>query len=457
VQNSVADVIRLRRLLVVAFLISLSGLIAQAAEPRSAATVAPRPDFPAWAANQEREPVEWPKELHGSVRNADGRPFADAKILLEIKVQLWVVGGIYEKVVYHQETTTNADGRYAFKTAGFPVIRHRPFDATVTASAPDRLAARSWWWYSPRDKKGESHFGTLTLKSGRAVSGRILDPAGAPVGDAIVQAYDTGARSRRWAPGATKTDKEGRFRLRAPAGDGVGAWVHSTHGAPQFVKFPDDAGEIEVKLERGTSVEGTLLSKDLKPCAGVVVGAESFYDGAFRAYHLPFRLAARTDREGRFHFPPLAGEYRFFVTEASDSMDARGALESNTAAPSVIPKMENLAGSDSRRITLYAGDSATIDGTVRWDDGGPAVGSTVVATMMPAGNGPGFKLAQGVTDQNGRYQLRLPEFVERLLVQVDMERRNDKSFRAVTADGKDSIQLQEVSSRGHHIDFTFRP
>jgi hypothetical protein len=30
-------------------------------------------------------------------------------------------------------------------------------------------------------------------------------------------------------------------------------------------------------------------------------------------------------------------------------------------------------------------------------------------------------------------------------------------LRAMTSDDKEYIQLNEISSRGHHVDFTFRP
>ena len=205
-----------------------------------------------------------------------------------------------------------------------------------------------------------------------------------------------------------------------------------------------------------------LLTKDLKPAAGALVAAESFYNGAFRTHHLPYRLATRTDREGRFHFPPLKGEYRFFVTEASESMaseskDASGFMETESVPLSVAPRTETFSDAESRRVTLYAGDSSKVDGHVRWDDGSPAAGSIVVATMMPAVNGPGLQLAHTLTDASGHYELRLPEFVERVDVRVDMQKRNDHYFRAMTSDDKEYIQLNEISSRGHHIDFTFRP
>jgi hypothetical protein len=444
----------------------LAGVVVRAAEPRTSDGMRSLESL-AWADNRVSEAIEWPKELYGLVRSADGRPFAGAKIVLEIKVQLWPLGGLYEKTVYRDETVGNAEGRFAFKTAGIPAIRRRPIVATVTASAPERLTWQTWWWYSPQDMKGEPRFGTITLASGRMVSGRVVDAAGASVVDGVLHAYDTNARSGRWVAGAIRADATGRFRFRAPAGDGVGAWVGSSRGAPQFVKLPENSGDIEIKLERGTSIDGVLLTKELKPAAGALVAAESFYNGAFRTHHLPFRLATRTDRDGRFHFPPLTGEYRFFVTEASESMasestasksmDASGFMETNEVPLSVAPKTETFSDAESRRVTLYAGDSSKVDGKVRWDDGSPAASSIVVATMMPAVNGPGLQLAHALTDASGHYELQLPEFVERVDVRVETQKRNGHYFRAMTSDDKEYIQLNEISSRGHHIDFTFRP
>ena len=143
-------------------------------------------------------------------------PLRGAKIVLEIKVQLWPLGGLYEKTVYQEETVSHAEGRFVFKTARIPAIRRRPIVATVTASAPDRLTRQTWWWYSPQDMKGEPRFGTITLASGRMVSGRVVDATGAPVGDAVLHGYDTNFRNGRWVAGAIKADAKGRFRFRAP-------------------------------------------------------------------------------------------------------------------------------------------------------------------------------------------------------------------------------------------------
>jgi hypothetical protein len=441
----------------IAFLSFVAGVLVLGGEPRASDGITSLESL-TWANSPVSEPFEWPKELHGAVRDSEKRPVAGARIVLEIKVQLFPVGGVYEKIVYRQETVTNAEGRFAFQTAGMPAIRRRPIVATVTASAADRLTRQTWWWYGPQESEGEPGFGTITLATGRTVSGRVVDAAGAAVGDAVFYAYDTRFGGGRWVAGVIKVDAQGRFRFRAPAGDGVGAWVGSSQGAPQFVKLPENSGEIEIKLERGTAVDGVLLTKELKPvAAGVLVATESFSGGAFPGYHLPYRLATRTDGEGRFHFPPLAGEYRFFVTEAWESMDRTDYIETKSTPLSVVPKTETFSDGESRKVTLYAGDSAKVDGTVRWDDGSPAAGSTVVFTMMPAGNGAGLQLGRAVTDASGHYELRLPEFVERVLVNVEPRKRNDQPFRARTSDDKDSLQLDEISSRGHHIDFTFRP
>ena len=412
----------------------------------------------AWANNRVSEPLAWPTEMRGLVRSPEKRPVAGAKIVLEIKVQLWPLGGLYEKTVYQDETVSDAEGRFVFKTAGIPAIRRRPIVATVTASAADRLTWQTWWWYSPQSNKGEARFVTMRLASGAhgERSGRGCGRS--------ARGRRRAARLRHEVPGRPmggRNDQDGHpgpvsvFALRPVTGSARGLVLHAVRRNSSSCR--KTRARSKSSWSEGPRLTECCLRKILKPAAGVLVAAESFNNGASPTRHLPYRLATRTDGDGRFHFPPLTGEYRFFVTEAAESMDANGFLETNNIPLSVAPKTETFADAESRRVTLYAGDSSKVEGTVRWDDGSPAAGSIVAATMMPAGNGPGLQLAHSLTDASGHYELRLPEFVERVDVRVDMQKRNGQSFRALTSDDKEYIQLNEISSRGHRVDFTFRP
>lgn len=419
------------------------------------------PDMPAWAVGQKVSPLywlEWPQQLGGSVRDRDGRPFAGAKIALDISVQLWVMGGQYEKPVFHKEVRTDQSGEYAIDTSDFPAIRHRPVVATITASAADRVSWQAWWWYGPRDTVAKPRFAKITLDPGRVLTGRVLDPDNQPAQDAVLIAR-SGAAAGRWAPEIVKTDKQGRFRFLAPKQTGAAIWVSSRHGAPKPVAIPPDGKEeFDIRLERGVPIEGTVLSKQNQPAPGVVLAAESFYGGSVPTYFHPFRVAARTGRDGRFRLPPLAGEYRVFVTEASTSMsvDQSTALESKSPIPNVPPRTETLMPPAMRTIEFKGTDAVTIEGRITWDNSEPAIGSVIAATMMPAGNGAGLQLASVFTDENGHYRLHVPASVERVLVNVQPQRRNKKTVRAFSF-SNEYQRIEKLTEKSYKFDFQFEP
>jgi len=418
------------------------------------------PELPSWAAGQRLSPLywlEWPKDLRGSVRDENGRPIPRAKVTLNVTVQLLVVGGQYEKSVFRNETVTDEAGNYAFDTSDFPTIRHRPVVTTVTATAPDRVPWQAWWWYGPLSMVGEPRFGRIKLAVGRVVSGRVVGRDGQPVPDAVLLGQYAGSARGRWALGRTKTDKLGRFQIRVPEGDGVGVWISASHAAPKFAAIPtNQKPDLEIALEPGVELEGRVLSKQNQPAVGVVVVAESTFGGTFRTHYLPFRVAVRTDQDGRYRLPPLTGEYRVFVTEASTSMDESTTYESKSPIPIVLPQVETIGPTGKREIDFRGSDPVTIEGTVTWDDSKPVVGSTVTATRMPAGNGAGLKIAESFTDDEGHYRLVVPASVERLLVNVGPRKRHNKTVRAYSG-GIEYPQIEKVTDKSHTISFTYGP
>lgn len=418
------------------------------------------PELPLWAAGQRLSPLywlEWPKELSGSVRDENGRPIPRAKVTLNVAVQLLVVGGQYENSVFRNETVTDEAGNYAFNTSDFPTIRHRPVVTTVTATAPDRVPWQAWWWYGPLDMVGEPRFGTITLAAGRVVSGRVIGRDGQPAFDAVLFGKYAGRARGRWAAGITKADKLGRFRILVPKGDGVGVWVSSNHAAPKFAALPaNQKQELEITLEPGGELEGRVFSKQNQPVAGVVVVAESTFGGTFRTHYLPFRVAVRTDQDGRYRLPPLVGEYRVFVTEASTSMDESVTFESKSPIPTVLPQVETIEPGRNREIDFHGSDPVTIEGTVTWDDSKPVVGSTVTATRMPAGNGVGLKIAETFTDHKGHYRLAVPASVERLLINVLPRKHHGSNLRAYSG-GNEYPRIEKVTEKSYTINFTYGP
>ena len=212
----------------------------------------------------------------------------------------------------------------------------------------------------------------LVLPPGATVRGRVLDPTGEPVAEAVVCLSGGGNPSEGVPVG--RSDGEGRYEVRDVSGG-----PHFSARSPRFA--PSD--QVYVPLVAGTVVEldlalrgaagglrGIVRSSDGRPIAGARVrltgaipfGWQAPEDDRFREGNpLPFDL--RTDEQGRF---------------ASDEVGA-GACLVEARAEDRVPA--------SRLVTIPAGGEAVVEvglargavleGVVRRADGSPAPEATV--------------------------------------------------------------------------------
>jgi protocatechuate 3,4-dioxygenase beta subunit len=107
------------------------------------------------------------------------------------------------------------------------------------------------------------------------LAGRVLDPAGKPVPDAIVQRFQGGGRrSRPAAERLGTTDADGRFRCKF-AGRGSnrgGALVATAAGfAPGWVHLTETGAEKTIRLARDLPIRGRLVDLEGKAVAGALV------------------------------------------------------------------------------------------------------------------------------------------------------------------------------------------
>jgi protocatechuate 3,4-dioxygenase beta subunit len=116
--------------------------------------------------------------------------------------------------------------------------------------------------------------GDVVLSAGRALSGRVVDGAGRPVRDALV---DVGAAEDVGAPfglsenaGAARTGADGRFRLPNVARQGLGVYVSHPDYRPLARALGASEDGLTLQLARGGRVEGRLLDRDGKPLEGYV-------------------------------------------------------------------------------------------------------------------------------------------------------------------------------------------
>lgn len=117
------------------------------------------------------------------------------------------------------------------------------------------------------------------VKSGAGIIGRVIDSQGAPVVEANVRARVTGGDprgQRSW--GWDETDDDGAFEMKGMVAGGYNMTVHA-NGYPdpkEPTKIEVTAGEtteIELTVESGGEIHGTVVDEEGTPVAGVDVSA----------------------------------------------------------------------------------------------------------------------------------------------------------------------------------------
>jgi uncharacterized GH25 family protein len=120
---------------------------------------------------------------------------------------------------------------------------------------------------------------TIELRKGAAVSGRVVDEAGAPVANARVAPQDAG---RAWDSGglgalAVTTTETGEFRFAAlPQGSYRFIARHQTlaagTSAPVSLDGTSEVKELEIVMKKGAAITGTVVMKDGAPAPYAQVG-----------------------------------------------------------------------------------------------------------------------------------------------------------------------------------------
>ena len=122
-----------------------------------------------------------------------------------------------------------------------------------------------------------------------------------------------------------------------------------------------DSTDVDLRLDAGSEVSGTVMGKQHVPVAGAIVAA-SVENGEFHTSS----ATARTGPDGRFHLQSLGSGLLFVSASHPD----HGSVD---AAPARI------GAGEKKELTLTLDASAAVEGTVTWDDGAPAAGVTVRA------------------------------------------------------------------------------
>ncbi len=125
-------------------------------------------------------------------------------------------------------------------------------------------------------------FETITLRTGKPIEGRLVNPEGTPVAGVRINAFCTNPELKREDPnewGAfmwTSTNADGRFRLNLfPSGPAVFWVLPERYAQSTHVLKNDKRGDMgTIALEVGNTIQGKALDAQGKPVAGVYVRAD---------------------------------------------------------------------------------------------------------------------------------------------------------------------------------------
>jgi protocatechuate 3,4-dioxygenase beta subunit len=260
----------------------------------------------------------------------------------------------------------------------------------VAAAAPGYARASTWTMVT-----SGSHVHRLVLRRGAPVSGRVVDPAGAPVAGARVR-YEGASDWAQASSAPVTTDADGAFTIDAmPAGSFRFGARHDAHapGTTEAIALDGATarGGVEIRLAPGGAIAGVVVDRAGTPVAwarvragermqGLALGrtreATAGADGAFRIAALP---------RGTIDVVALADA----ATSETTTLELRAAEKSG--------------------VRLVLALDAIIAGTVVDSAGEPIEGAPVWA-VPEAGGGAGEARLRGdsqvLTDGAGRFTFR---------------------------------------------------
>lgn len=355
-----------------------------------------------------------PPVLTGRVTGPGGEAVAGARVRLTRLASLRddpQVGGSPGDT----ETVTGADGRFTFPRLGL--------GRWAVSVAHDGYAERALPAFEVAEG-GVLDLGTIELRPGADLAGRISDPGGRPIEGAevaVTPVLDPSGFAPRAAGGRTESDGEGRFLVRAlPLGVPVRVEVRHEGFLERVLEVvPPLEAPLRVTLQPGGRIAGRVLRADGEPAADASVAVDTLHVGAVRRTY--------TDELGAFE---LAGV-------------PPGPVTLRVNAPGHLERTAGLEVRDGEavgplEIRLEAG--VTVVGRVLSPRGEPVPGVGVVLRS----DSPGFP-PDASTDDRGAFELHgVTPGTARVVVEHEL---GDADVDIVVRPGGDPLVV-ELDDRG---------
>lgn len=210
--------------------------------------------------------------IGGIVKDAQGKPIADATIAVQVDVRepAWTTNPKPIPITYLSNgTKTDEQGRWSIRNA--PAEREpRDYTFRLKVTHPDYVGDSQWAELqnsqSVSTEQLRKQAAILRLASGRRIAGRVVDPDGKPVIEgSVFWKTDPFGDSSEYE---VKLDEQGKFSTPPLPHGEQSLYVVATGYAPLFTQVDSKnelASELELKLSHGSPLTVRVVGTDDKP------------------------------------------------------------------------------------------------------------------------------------------------------------------------------------------------